>query len=291
MNRIRLAVLALLLCCAVAPCVFAQGEYNQGSREENSFRFAILATEPAIRAEMLERFVQSYPYSNHAEGALEALCNTYKAMHEAQRMKYTAQRLLGMNPNNLTGLATMAYCVHAEAAAAAPFAGAQMQEAGQFGAHCLQALWSAPKPAGITDEQWSTTRNQYQSACQQAVNDAQANPAPAGNPQQQPGTMQPAYAARLSAAELSAARIPAAIWRPEQLLSAAGGGSATSGTTGGSTTGCGSAGGAAGGATSSVSRRGGCQTGGRRRGRPSGGHQRMPGAVRGCTHGLRPGAE
>ena len=77
-----------------------------------------------------------------------------------------------MNPNNLTALALLSYLDRAQAQAGGADAAAALQEAGQLGARCLQAMQTAPKPEGYTDEQWNSMKNSFRVIYQGSVGHA-----------------------------------------------------------------------------------------------------------------------
>jgi hypothetical protein len=150
----------------------SQKKVIQDQAEGSAYVAAINAADPAQRAQMMESFVQTYPNSVVKEDALEFLLKTYQQLNNAPQMKSTAQRVLQVNPNNLTALVVLTYLDHAKVQENGPDAASALQEAGQYGARCVQALQTAPKPEGNTDEQWTATKNQFRVICQSAVGHA-----------------------------------------------------------------------------------------------------------------------
>ena len=69
----------------------------------------------------------------------------------------------------MTALVVLTYLDHNQALAGEADATTALQEAGQLGNRCLQALQAAPKPEGSSDEQWNTTKNSFRSICLLAV--------------------------------------------------------------------------------------------------------------------------
>jgi hypothetical protein len=139
----------------------AQKKVIQDPNEYNAYVAAINATDPAQKAQMMESYLQTYPNSVLREDGLEVLLKTYQQLGKATEIKATAQRLLQVNPNNLTGLALLSYLDRAQAQAGGTDAAAALQEAGQLGARGLQALQTATKPEGYTDQQWNDMKGSF----------------------------------------------------------------------------------------------------------------------------------
>jgi tetratricopeptide (TPR) repeat protein len=149
-----------------------QKKVIQDPQEGNAYMAAVNAAEPAQRAQMMESFLQTYPNSVAKEDALEFLLKTYQQLNNGTQMKSAAQRVLQVNPNNLTALVVLTYLDHAKVQENGPDAAAVLQESGQYGTRCLQALQTAPKPEGNTDEQWTATKGSFRVICQSAVGHA-----------------------------------------------------------------------------------------------------------------------
>ena len=138
-----------------------QKKVIQDPNEYNAYVAAVNATDPAQKAQLMESYLQTYPNSVMKEDGLELLLKTYQQLNNAAQIKATAQRLLQVNPNNLTALALLSYLDRAQAQAGGADAAAALQEAGQLGARGLQAMQTATKPEGYTDEQWNTMKNSF----------------------------------------------------------------------------------------------------------------------------------
>jgi tetratricopeptide (TPR) repeat protein len=149
-----------------------QKKVIQDPNEGSAYVAAINAADPAQKAQLMESFLQTYPNSVAKEDGLEFLLKTYQQLNNVAQMKSTAQRLLQVNPSNLTALVVLTYLDHAKAQENGTDAAAALQEAGQFGARCLQAIQTAPKPDGNTDEQWDATKKSFRVICQGAVGHA-----------------------------------------------------------------------------------------------------------------------
>jgi hypothetical protein len=159
-----------------APGAAAPGEQQkktiQDPNEYNAYVAAVNATDPAQKAQMMESYLQTYPNSVMKEDGLELLLKTYQQLNNAPQMKAAAQRVLQVNPNNLTALVVITYLDHTQALAGGADAATALQESGQFGARCIEAMKTAAKPEGTSDEQWTTTKNSFRSICMGAVGHA-----------------------------------------------------------------------------------------------------------------------
>jgi hypothetical protein len=133
----------------------------QDPGEYNAYLAAVNASDPAQKAQMMESYLQTYPNSVMKEDGLELLLKTYQQLNNESQIRATAQRLLQVNPNNLTALALLSYLDRAQAQKGGPDASTSLQEAGQLGAKGLEAIKTAPKPEGYTDDQWNGMKNSF----------------------------------------------------------------------------------------------------------------------------------
>jgi hypothetical protein len=138
-----------------------QKKVIQDPNEYNAYVAAVNATDPAQKAQLMESYLQTYPNSVMKEDGLEVLLKTYQQLNNAAQIKAVAQRLLQVDPNNLTALALLSYLDRAQAQAGGADAATSLQEAGQLGARGLQAMQTAVKPEGYTDEQWNSMKGSF----------------------------------------------------------------------------------------------------------------------------------
>jgi hypothetical protein len=138
-----------------------QRKIIQDPNEYNAYVAAVNATDAVQKAQMMESYLQTYPNSVMKEDGLEVLLKTYQQLNNAAQVKASAQRLLQINPNNLTALALLSYLDRAVAQAGGTDAAASLQEAGQLGARGLQAIQTANKPEGYSDDQWNAMKTSF----------------------------------------------------------------------------------------------------------------------------------
>jgi len=154
-----LAVMLLLalvgFAAAQAPAPPAQKQIIDAA-EYNAYISATKATDPNAKASMLESFLVTYPNSVVKEDATELLLTTYRQLGNAAKMLEVGQKLLQINPNNLTALAYVSYLQHVGADAPQ-----KLVEAGQLAQKGLQVLETAPKPEGMTDDLWAKQKDTF----------------------------------------------------------------------------------------------------------------------------------
>ncbi len=138
-----------------------QKKVIQDPNEYNAYVAAVNSTDPAQKAQLMESYLQTYPNSVMKEDGLELLLKTYQQLNNTAQIKATAQRLLQVNPNNLTALALLSYLDRAQAQAGGTDAATLLQEAGQLGSRGLQVLQTASKPEGYTDDQWNSMKTSF----------------------------------------------------------------------------------------------------------------------------------
>lgn len=143
--------------------------------EYNAYMAAVNSQDPNQKAAALESFLQTYPNSVIKEDALELLMKTYQQAGNVQKMMDAGQRLLQVNPNNLTALALMSYMDRMQALGNPPNASELLNSAGQMGEKGLQQLQTAPKPEGYKDEDWAKMKDSFKAIFSAGVGNAALN--------------------------------------------------------------------------------------------------------------------
>jgi tetratricopeptide (TPR) repeat protein len=137
--------------------------------EYNAYMAAVNSQDPNAKASSLESFLQTYPNSVIKEDALELLMKTYQQLNNIPKIQETGQKLLQVNPNNLTGLALLAYLGRAKAMGGDPNAAQLLAQAAEHGQRGLQQLQTAPKPEGYNDADWAKMKDSFRTIFAQAV--------------------------------------------------------------------------------------------------------------------------
>lgn len=139
--------------------------------EYNAYMAAVNAKDANAKASALESFLQTYPNSVIKEDALELLMKTYQQLNNVPKIEETGTKLLQVNPNNLTGLALLAYLKRFQGLGATdPAQGtAVLGQAEEFGQRGLQQLDTAPKPEGYPDADWAKMKESFKAIFEAAV--------------------------------------------------------------------------------------------------------------------------
>src|SRR2546429_520691 len=108
---------------------------------------ALQAKDAGKRAGLLTRFAQTYPDSPYANQALGVAAASYQQAQNAPKMLEVANGLLVRDPNNLGMLLLLSdyYCDKAD----------QLAKAETYAKKAISRLGAAPKPEGVTEEQWA----------------------------------------------------------------------------------------------------------------------------------------
>jgi tetratricopeptide (TPR) repeat protein len=108
---------------------------------------AIRAADPGKRAALLARFAQAFPDSPYTNQALGVAATSYLQAQNAPKMLEVANGLLAKDPNNLGMLLLLSdyYCDKTD----------QLAKAETYSKKAISLLDAAPKPDGLTDDQWA----------------------------------------------------------------------------------------------------------------------------------------
>ena len=108
---------------------------------------ALRAPEPGKRAAFLARFAQAFPDSPYANQALGVAATSYLQAQNVPKMLEVANGLLAKDPSNLGMLLVLSdyYCDKPD----------QLAKGETYAKKAISAVDSAPRPEGLTDEQWA----------------------------------------------------------------------------------------------------------------------------------------
>src|ERR1700749_417407 len=120
MKKIVLAMLLAAAAAAVAQTAQApaagaattpptQKKEIKDPAEYNAYVGAVQQQDPAAKVSGLEAFLTQYPNSVMKEDALELLMGSYQQANNQAKVIDTANRLLGVNPDNARALVLLAY--------------------------------------------------------------------------------------------------------------------------------------------------------------------------------------
>jgi tetratricopeptide (TPR) repeat protein len=108
---------------------------------------ALRAPDAGKRAALLTRFAQAFPDSPYTSQALGVAATSYLQAQNAPKMLEVANGLLAKDPNNLGMLLLLSdyYCDKTD----------QLAKADSYAKKAISLLGTAPKPEGLTDDQWT----------------------------------------------------------------------------------------------------------------------------------------
>src|SRR6266700_6074931 len=112
---------------------------------------ALQAKDAGKRAGLLARFAQIFPDAPYANQALGVAATSYLQAQNAPKMLEVANGLLAKDPNNL-GMLLLLSDYYSDKAD-------QLAKAETYAKKVISALEAAPKPEGVTDEQWAQQKS------------------------------------------------------------------------------------------------------------------------------------
>jgi tetratricopeptide (TPR) repeat protein len=115
--------------------------------EQLVFRGTYQAKDAARRADDLAKYAQMFPDSPYANQALGVAATAYQQAQNTAKMLEVANGLMAKDPNNL-GMLLLLSDYYSEK-------GEQLDKAEEYAKKAISVLEMAPKPEGMTDEQWS----------------------------------------------------------------------------------------------------------------------------------------
>ena len=140
----------------------AQGQQKKEIKdpgEFNAYMEPIQSQDPQQKIMGLEAFLQRYPNSVVREDAMEALMGAYQQTGNWPKTLETAQKLVQAYPNNLGGLAILAYSAR-QNAAAGQNPEQNVQQARQYGEQGLRAVQAAKAPEGVSPADFEKRKQQ-----------------------------------------------------------------------------------------------------------------------------------
>ncbi len=110
-----------------------------------------------------EAFVQKYPTSQHTEGVYSVLTQAYFNAQSYDKMQAAADKALTLNPDDVNVLVLIGWFIPHNYNPEDLDAERRLERAEKYETHALAVLVSLSKPAGITDEQFQTTKTELTS--------------------------------------------------------------------------------------------------------------------------------
>ena len=110
-------------------------------------------------------FLKKYPTSRYAASVYARLAGAYEATGEADKMMDAAHKALQLNPNDVDTLSLLAYAIPRRVDPNDIDSGEKLQEAAQDATKALELLPSVPKPASMTQDQFTSAINAEAASC------------------------------------------------------------------------------------------------------------------------------
>ena len=126
-----------------------------------AFRDAPL-TDVAKKNQMGEDFVQKYPQSRYRVEVYSWLVKGYQGTGDVNKMEVAGEKELALEPNDATTLAILGWMMPRALNGSMPVAERErrLEKAEQYSKKALELVPTLPKPAGLTDEQFTGAKDQ-----------------------------------------------------------------------------------------------------------------------------------
>jgi len=130
--------------------------------EEDAAYKALLdsASDTKKRIELGEAFVQKYPNSRYSGPVMANLTVAYLQNNDVQKMEAIGEKEIALNPNDGQTLAILGQTIPRSFNPSAPDAAQRLDKAETYSKRALEVVPTMPKPETITEEQFTTAKNQ-----------------------------------------------------------------------------------------------------------------------------------
>jgi hypothetical protein len=145
------------ICLLYTPALRAQdsGQISLPADQFNAYQNATTQTDPAAKAAALESFLQTYPQTPVKTGVLDQLIDTYQQLNQPDKVLDAATRLLQIDPNNMKAIFVSVYVKKTQCTKSLNASGVSGDpQTCDDAAALAQKGLTAPKPAGMSDDDW-----------------------------------------------------------------------------------------------------------------------------------------
>ncbi len=111
------------------------------------------------RIPMAEQFLQKYPQSRYRPVMYQTLVSGYLAKQEVPKMLEAGEKEIALNPNDTPVLGLMGQTLARTVNSKTPNAAEQLNKAEQYSKRAIEVTPTLPKPAELTDEQFTMAKN------------------------------------------------------------------------------------------------------------------------------------
>lgn len=112
-----------------------------------------------------QNFVKKFPNSRYNGEVYSRMTNAYRELGNESKMFEMGAKALKVDPNNVDVLSILAYSIPRRIQPNDQDAGEKLQEAAQYAMRAMSLIPKMPKPANMTDEQFTAAKNAELSSC------------------------------------------------------------------------------------------------------------------------------
>jgi tetratricopeptide (TPR) repeat protein len=136
-------------------------------KEEADYKafFSLQSSEVGAIVSKGEAFLKDYPESHYRSVVYAKLAMGYQAKGDEAKMFADAEKSVELDPDDVSALSLLAEALPRRTNPNVPGAQAEMQKAEQYANHAIQLLTTMSKPAYLTDEQFTHSKNGYLAMC------------------------------------------------------------------------------------------------------------------------------
>jgi tetratricopeptide (TPR) repeat protein len=118
------------------------------------------SSDHAKRIQLGEAFLQKYPNSRYRPPVYSALTMSYLQNGQVDKMEEVADKEIALNPNDVQVMAVLAQTLPRAMNSKTPEPAKQLAKAEQYSRKAIELTPTLPKPANVTDENFSAAKNQ-----------------------------------------------------------------------------------------------------------------------------------
>jgi tetratricopeptide (TPR) repeat protein len=115
--------------------------------------------DPDTRIRLGEAFVQKYPSSRYAESVYAGLTQAYSAKQDLKNFYARGDKALSLNPDDAAVLVIVGWMIPHDLDPASAEAAQNLDKAERYEKHAIEIIPTQPKPANMTDDQFSQSKS------------------------------------------------------------------------------------------------------------------------------------
>jgi len=148
-----------------APATPAPPPKNPAEEKAYKTYFGLPANDPQAVITSGTDFLKKFPDSHYTGSVYAKLTNAYRELGDDVKMFDSGQKALESNPNNVDVLAILAYSIPRRIDPNDLESGQKLQQAAGYAKRAIMLIPTMPKPANLTDEQFTTAKNAELASC------------------------------------------------------------------------------------------------------------------------------